>query len=71
MWSWIDLLIPSTKSEKVYGVEIVPEAIEDAKRNAALNNMTNAEFGVGEAEVVIPKWYKEGVIADTMVVDAA
>ena len=31
--------------------------------------MTNAEFGVGEAEVVIPKWYKEGVIADTMVVD--
>lgn len=55
----------------MYGVEIVPEAIEDAKRNAALNNMTNAEFGVGEAEVVIPKWYKEGVIADTMVVDAA
>ena len=57
------------KSEKVYGVEIVPEAIEDANRNATLNNMTNAEFGVGEAEVVIPKWYKEGVIADTMVVD--
>ena len=62
-------LFLAQKAEKVYGVEIVPEAIEDANRNAALNNMTNAEFGVGEAEVVIPKWYKEGVIADTMVVD--
>ncbi len=62
-------LFLAQKAKKVYGVEIVPEAIEDAKRNAALNNMTNAEFGVGEAEVVIPKWYKEGVIADTMVVD--
>lgn len=62
-------LFLAQKAKKVYGVEIVPEAIEDANRNAALNNMTNAEFGVGEAEVVIPKWYKEGVIADTMVVD--
>ncbi|MCI4060535.1 23S rRNA (uracil-5-)-methyltransferase RumA, partial [Bacillus cereus] len=53
----------------VYGVEIVPEAIEDANRKAALKNMTNAELGVGEAEVVIPKWYKEAVIADTIVVD--
>ena len=43
----------SLKSEKVYGVEIVPEAIEDAKRNAELNGIHNAEFEVGEAEVVI------------------
>ncbi len=62
-------LFLAQKAKKVYGVEIVPEAIEDAKRNAELNNMTNAEFAVGEAEVVIPNWYKEGVIADTIVVD--
>ncbi len=55
-------LFLSQKAKKVYGVEIVPEAIEGAKRNAALNNMTNAEFGVGEAEEVIPKWNKDSVL---------
>lgn len=53
----------------VFGVEVVPEAIEDAKRNAELNGMSNTEFAAGEAEVVIPKWYKEGNIADVLVVD--
>jgi 23S rRNA (uracil1939-C5)-methyltransferase len=62
-------LFLAQKAKKVYGVEIVPEAIEDAKRNAALNEINNAEFGVGEAEVVIPKWYKEGITADVLVVD--
>lgn len=47
----------------------MPEAIEDAKRNAELNGIENAEFEVGEAETVIPKWYKEGITADTLVVD--
>lgn len=50
-------------------MEIVPEAIEDAKRNAALNGINNVEFAVGEAETVIPNWYKEGIKADTLVVD--
>jgi 23S rRNA (uracil1939-C5)-methyltransferase len=62
-------LFLAQKAKKVYGVEIVPEAIEDAKRNAALNGIDNAEFGIGEAEVVIPKWYKEGISADVLVVD--
>ncbi len=62
-------LFLAQKAKKVYGVEIVPEAIEDAKRNAALNNIDNAEFAVGEAEVVIPAWYKDGVRADVIVVD--
>jgi 23S rRNA (uracil1939-C5)-methyltransferase len=62
-------LFLAQKARKVFGVEVVPEAIEDAKRNAALNGMTNAEFAVGEAEVVIPKWYKEGNAADVLVVD--
>ncbi|MGD6817973.1 23S rRNA (uracil(1939)-C(5))-methyltransferase RlmD [Metabacillus sp. 113a] len=62
-------LFLAQKAKKVYGVEIVPEAIEDAKRNAELNGLSNAEFGVGEAEVVIPNWYKKGIKADTIVVD--
>ena len=62
-------LFLAKKAKKVYGVEIVPEAIADAKRNAELNGMTNVEFAVGEAEVIIPKWYEQGVRADCIVVD--
>ena len=62
-------LFLAQKAKKVFGVEIVPEAIEDAKRNAELNGITNASFAAGEAEVVIPKWYKEGNAADVFVVD--
>ncbi len=62
-------LFLAKQAKKVYGVEIVPEAIEDAKRNAELNGIENAEFEVGEAETVIPKWYEEGIAADTLVVD--
>ncbi|MEW9051582.1 MAG: 23S rRNA (uracil(1939)-C(5))-methyltransferase RlmD [Neobacillus sp.] len=62
-------LFLAQKAKKVFGVEVVPEAIEDAKRNAELNGFTNAEFAAGEAEVVIPKWYKEGNSADVLVVD--
>lgn len=62
-------LFLAQKAKKVFGVEVVPEAIEDAKRNAELNGITNAEFAAGEAEVIIPKWYKEGNSADVLVVD--
>jgi 23S rRNA (uracil1939-C5)-methyltransferase len=62
-------LFLAQKAKKVFGVEIVPEAIEDAKRNTALNGIDNAEFAVGEAEAVIPKWYEEGNTADVIVVD--
>jgi 23S rRNA (uracil1939-C5)-methyltransferase len=62
-------LFLAQKAKRVFGVEVVPEAIEDAKRNAELNGITNAEFAAGEAEVVIPKWYKEGNSADVLVVD--
>jgi 23S rRNA (uracil1939-C5)-methyltransferase len=64
----ISLFLAQT-AKKVYGVEIVPEAIEDAKRNAALNGITNVEFTVGEAEKVIPEWYENGINADVLVVD--
>jgi 23S rRNA (uracil1939-C5)-methyltransferase len=62
-------LFLAKKAKKVYGVEVVPEAIEDAKRNAQLNGITNVEFAVGEAEAVIPQWYKQGIRADCIVVD--
>ncbi|OCA82674.1 MULTISPECIES: 23S rRNA (uracil(1939)-C(5))-methyltransferase RlmD [unclassified Bacillus (in: firmicutes)] len=62
-------LFLAQKAKKVYGVEIVPEAIEDAKKNAELNGITNVDFSVGSAETVIPAWYEEGITADVLVVD--
>lgn len=50
-------LFLAKKAGQVYGVEIVPQAIEDAKRNAALNGITNAQFFVGKAEEVLPEFY--------------
>ncbi|MFT9848836.1 23S rRNA (uracil(1939)-C(5))-methyltransferase RlmD [Aneurinibacillus sp. REN35] len=62
-------LFLAQKAKQVFGVEIVPDAIEDAKRNAELNGMDNVTFAVGEAETVIPQWYEEGNAADVIVVD--
>ncbi|AYC30291.1 23S rRNA (uracil(1939)-C(5))-methyltransferase RlmD [Paenisporosarcina cavernae] len=62
-------LFLAKNAKHVYGVEIVPEAIEDAKKNAAINGISNATFEAGPAEVVIPNWYKQGVKADVLVVD--
>ncbi|UTR07550.1 23S rRNA (uracil(1939)-C(5))-methyltransferase RlmD [Alkalihalobacillus sp. LMS6] len=62
-------LFLAQKAKHVYGVEIVPEAITDAKRNAKLNHIDNATFAVGEAEKVIPWWHAQGISADVIVVD--
>lgn len=63
-------LFLARKAQKVYGVEIIPQAIEDAKENAARNGIENAEFFVGKAEEVLPQKYeKEGIYADVIVVD--
>lgn len=68
-------LFLAQKAKKVYGVEIVPQAIEDAKNNAKLNGISNAEFFVGKAEEVLPEFYeklKEGdemLTPDVIVVD--
>ncbi|MGG1876215.1 23S rRNA (uracil(1939)-C(5))-methyltransferase RlmD [Paenibacillus cisolokensis] len=56
-------------AKKVYGVEIVKEAIEDARANARLNGMDHVEFAVGASEDVIPKWKEQGIEADVIVVD--
>ncbi|AGA56883.1 23S rRNA (uracil-5-)-methyltransferase RumA [Thermobacillus composti KWC4] len=62
-------LFLARRAGKVYGVESVPEAVEDARRNAALNGIANASFEVGLAEEVIPRWREAGVAADVIVVD--
>jgi len=56
-------------ASKVYGVEVVPQAIEDAKENARLNGIENVEFITGEAEEVIPRMARLGLKADVVVVD--
>jgi len=62
-------LFLARRAGKVYGVESVPEAVEDARRNAALNGIANASFEVGLAEEVIPRWREAGIAADVIVVD--
>ena len=52
-------LFLAQKAKQVYGVEIVPQAIDDAKNNAKINGIKNAEFYVGKAEEVLPDYYEE------------
>ncbi len=63
-------LFLAQKAKKVYGVEIIPQAIDDARANAALNGIDNVEFFVGKAEEVLPEQYeKNQIYADVIVVD--
>ncbi|MDC4244762.1 23S rRNA (uracil(1939)-C(5))-methyltransferase RlmD [Clostridium perfringens] len=62
-------LFLSQKAKKVYGVEIIPQAIDNAWINAKENKVDNVEFFVGESEVVIPDLINKGVKADVVVVD--
>ncbi|WP_195421310.1 23S rRNA (uracil(1939)-C(5))-methyltransferase RlmD [Faecalicatena contorta] len=70
-------LFLAQKAKQVYGVEIVPQAIEDARNNAKINGIGNAEFYIGRAEDVLPEYYRryvkehpgEKAHADVIVVD--
>ena len=62
-------LFLSQKAKKVYGVEIIPQAIDNAWINAKENKVENVEFFVGESEVVIPDLINKGVKADVVGVD--
>ncbi|MBE6067214.1 MAG: 23S rRNA (uracil(1939)-C(5))-methyltransferase RlmD [Clostridium lundense] len=62
-------LFLAQKAKKVYGVEIIPEAIENAWENAKLNSVDNVEFLVGKSEQVIPDLINKGIKADVVVVD--
>ncbi|RPF50665.1 23S rRNA (uracil(1939)-C(5))-methyltransferase RlmD [Aquisalibacillus elongatus] len=56
-------------AKKVYGVEVVPQAVDNAKDNAKRNHIDNAEFYVGQAEKVMPWWRSQGLRPDVIVVD--
>lgn len=63
-------LFLAQKAKMVYGVEIVPEAIADARENARINGIENVEFFVGKAEEVLPEQYERNQVhADVIVVD--
>ncbi|MDN6698678.1 MAG: 23S rRNA (uracil(1939)-C(5))-methyltransferase RlmD, partial [Staphylococcus equorum] len=62
-------LYMAPKAQHVYGVEIVPEAIADAKQNATLNQFENTTFVCGKAEEVILKWKAQGIKPDVVMVD--
>ena len=70
-------LFLAKKAKQVYGVEIVPQAVEDARNNAEINGIVNAEFFEGKAEEVLPEYYRryaeehggEKAYADVVVVD--
>ena len=63
-------LFLARQAKQVYGVEILPQAIDDARQNAVRNGIDNAKFYVGKAEEVLPHLYEtEGIFADVIVVD--
>ncbi|QIB26859.1 23S rRNA (uracil(1939)-C(5))-methyltransferase RlmD [Caloranaerobacter azorensis] len=62
-------LFLAKKAKKVYGIEVVKEAIVDAMENARINSIENVEFYEGTAEEIFPKLYNHGIKADVVVVD--
>ena len=59
-------LFLATRAKEVCGVEIIPQAIEDARENAKHNNITNATFFVGKAEEVLPEFYEKKIFEMTV-----
>ncbi|RRA81856.1 23S rRNA (uracil(1939)-C(5))-methyltransferase RlmD [Streptococcus agalactiae] len=57
------------KVKSVRGMDIIPEAIQDAKENALHMGFTNTHYEAGKAEDVIPRWYSEGFRANALIVD--
>ncbi|HGQ9783282.1 TPA: 23S rRNA (uracil(1939)-C(5))-methyltransferase RlmD [Streptococcus pneumoniae] len=55
--------------KEVYGVELIPEAVENSQKNASLNNITNAHYVCDTAENAMKKWLKEGIQPTVILVD--
>jgi len=62
-------LFLADKAKKVYGIEVVEDAVKDAWKNAEINGAKNVEFIPGKAEEVVPGLYAKGIRADVVVVD--
>ncbi|KLD61635.1 RNA methyltransferase, partial [Lactiplantibacillus plantarum] len=56
-------------AKEVRGMDTIPAAVADANANAQRNQITNAHYEVGEAEVLLPQWLASGFAPDAMVVD--
>ena len=59
----------SRNCKEVYGVDIIPAAIEDANDNVKLNNLTNCTYVAGDANKIVPRWKKKGINFDVAIVD--
>ncbi|HHU84798.1 MAG TPA: 23S rRNA (uracil(1939)-C(5))-methyltransferase RlmD [Clostridiales bacterium] len=57
------------KCKRLMGVEIIPEAVKDARKNAELNNITNADFVCADAALITQKLIDEGIKPDVIIVD--
>lgn len=57
------------QAKEVRGMDIIPQAIEDAQKNAAQMGLTNTHYEVGSAEELLPKWLREGFKPDAIIVD--
>ena len=62
-------LMMARHCREAMGIEIVPQAIENAKENAVRNGIANAEFHCGAAETLLPKFVAEGLRPDVIVID--
>lgn len=62
-------LLLAQKAKKVIGIEIVPEAIQNANENAVRNHIENAEFHVGATEDLLPRLIADGLRPDVIVLD--
>jgi 23S rRNA (uracil1939-C5)-methyltransferase len=62
-------LYVAKRASKIYGVEVIPEAINDAIMNAKLNQFDHAHYEVGQAEDVIRKWQEQNIKADVIIID--
>ena len=57
------------QAAEVRGMDVIPESIEDAKKNAKRHGFTNTKYVPGKAEEVLPKWVKKGWKPDVIIVD--
>ncbi|MBZ2039955.1 23S rRNA (uracil-5-)-methyltransferase RumA [Streptococcus sanguinis] len=55
--------------KEVYGVEVIPEAVENSRKNAEINGIANASYVCAPAEEAIQNWHKEGIQANVILVD--
>lgn len=56
-------------AQAVYGMDVIPEAIADARKNAQAAGLTNTHYEVGQAEKLLAKWTAAGIVPDALVVD--